>query len=1195
MTIFKRGDDGSKGIEIKNNIIIQLNAELDEILLNHKLTLQQIDELTEQLNAREATSETIERSLIESQRIAEEMETEADIRIRAIMADAQRVLEKQQEKLLLIDKEIAYLNKELNPGYVVVEGSAPLQGSASLLSPVPLIEGSIPKVTELETSASFPEEIHTEPAPPKTVQVDIPGYKPETIDEDSNKYSMQLVAFVNARHFVSFGGKDGPIHAHSWQAQIEVQVPIDKGEVMGFAKISSAIKEALAPYENIIFNYSHPFNKIQPTTENLAMYFFNCLEDALRLIGLDLDKMTLWETPTRGIQVTTRNTLFDDLTETSGEAQENWIAQQQAAPTKDTVSKRESWFGRMQLNPAAKLIPRRPNPDHPVNSWQQYAVAICILSVATFLIYHNILFAPFDQRYPWGSDTWGHLFKADYLYNQILQGNYYPQFTEYWYNGVQPFRYWAPLPYYVLAFFEAVTGDIFTAGNIYLVTCAFLGSMSCLMLSRYMGIWPAIMVALLWLVWQDNVRVAFSEGNVSWVLATAFLPSLFISFLKVMGTKKSYLAIIATVILIHIAVLSHAMIGAVYFLCFSWFLFFLWIFGGCSLKEGILGVFILLVGVGTSAWWLLPSLTGGISGLDVDAVKEAIQFVPASISFNPLYRFSYPENFYWGISIIFAIVVSIITWRSKPAWAKSLTICGIMLVIFTFPFMKPIYTVMPLCHLLWPLRFTGFAAFALMVAAFTFNLPEFRQNWMKSTYTTGLIIFGLFAVFMVDCLFSVNLLVHTSTNRYSVLQSINILKKNPGWRVAAIDLSQLGSAPSYAFSQAAGMEQIFGWAWQGAVTSRNIMLLNTGLEFKYYPFLFRSCVDMGATDLVVKNDVLKDRVSFYQAAIAAGYKHQETLDGISIWHSVDYPYLVEKRPIALVIGRNAGTITLQFPNAEMGSSYNIDKYTIEQLKQYPLVILSGTSWTSKTNAEKLITDYVNSGGKVVIELAGMPENVLAKQPEFLGVYGEPVTMRAQIALNRQGQDIFLQPFSDKTPEWKAYVPMGLDEIDISFSYYGNKAPVYGYKLINGKKVAFLGFNIPYHSFLTYDPNALNLIKEIFGLQPGYTPERLIPLKDYQASNRGYSMTYHLDRDINAILPIAALDGIQVQLDGVPCNAGRYENLLELKLPAGDHKIDILFEKTPVYKWGAGMSGLFTFILISVLVLIYFWKKSEDEQ
>ena len=45
-----------------------------------------------------------------------------------------------------------------------------------------------------------------------------------------------------------------------------------------------------------------------------------------------------------------------------------------------------------------------------------------------------------------GNDAWGHFFKSDLMYRSILSGDYYPLHTNLWYNGLQPYRYWAPLP-----------------------------------------------------------------------------------------------------------------------------------------------------------------------------------------------------------------------------------------------------------------------------------------------------------------------------------------------------------------------------------------------------------------------------------------------------------------------------------------------------------------------------------------------------------------------------------------------------------------------------------------------------------------------------------------------------------------------------------------------------------------------------
>ena len=49
------------------------------------------------------------------------------------------------------------------------------------------------------------------------------------------------------------------------------------------------------------------------------------------------------------------------------------------------------------------------------------------------------------------TDTFGHLFKSNYLHHSLKKGVLYPIYTEYWYNSMELFRYWPPLAYYVVA------------------------------------------------------------------------------------------------------------------------------------------------------------------------------------------------------------------------------------------------------------------------------------------------------------------------------------------------------------------------------------------------------------------------------------------------------------------------------------------------------------------------------------------------------------------------------------------------------------------------------------------------------------------------------------------------------------------------------------------------------------------------
>lgn len=1152
----------------ESTLLDSLELQLDSLLQKKQAVYLSIGDLEREIARKELRLKSLEHSLLESKKIAEGIENKANLSAAKILAEAEAVVAVKKQKLQAVEKEIGLLQAELEPETA---------GEFTLL----------PSTDEDTKSCISSPQYNNSKSP-----VQLPA---STAPRDDNTYGMKLVGFVNARHFVVFGNTTGPVHAHSWQVAIDVDIPQDIEESIEFGRLSKIVSTILGPYENTILNQVHPFDLIQPTTENIAMYFFNHLNRSLAELGLRLNQMNLWETPTRGIQVNKYNLALDEQIASRLKVREESDAAREAAAVLDPdfakldqrekkiIKKQRQWFKAAAVSPGSLRGPY---------SARQYLLAAALVLSLSLLVYQQILWPPVEKRFPWGSDSWGHLFKAEMLYEQIQQGNYYPQFTEYWYNGVQPFRYWAPLPYYALAALRGLCGDIFTAGNLYIYLCALLGGLSWLLLSRRMGLWPAVMAAVAWLLWQDNVRVAFSEGNLPRVLATALLPLLFALFLHIVTRPKSYGAIIAVILGLQLTLLCHAMIAAVYCISLALFAVFLWVFQGCCVNSITRGILALVLGIFSSSWWLLPSLTGGITGIDAQAVKEIVQFVPAHISLSPLYRFKNIETFYWGISLITFLLICLITWKSKPAWAKSLAVCGLILLVITFPLFRAIYLVFPLTHLLWPLRFSSFGALAIIASGLTFEPEGKRQRWLQSSSITGLLLIFMSAFLLVDCLISFRLLAHTGTMPFTIIQAGKFLKDDPGWRVATIDLSRLGSAPSFTFSEMAGLEQVFGWAWQGAVTSRNIMLLNTGIEKQYYPFLFRSCVDLGATDLVVKEDVIIDTEAFYKTAAIAGYQKRNAFGDVSVWRGIDRPYLVGKNPRCLVIGKYAGTIALQFPEVEMALSPRIDDYTLDQLERYPMLILSGASWNSKKQAEELIIGYALSGGRVFIEMAGMPPNVLAKEPEFLGIYGEPVSIREEIEVRGKDVRVILPPPWQKEGEWMAYVPIGLDEVELEFSYYGNQAPVLGYKMINGNKIWFLGANLSYHAFQSEYPESIQLLHNIFGLNTEYAGDTILPLLDYEASEEGYRMSYHLEQDAEMIVPISLIDGLVVKLDGNKIEAGNYENLLKLYLPAGTHRLEIMIEKTAVFTWGKYLS-LFTALLVLIAFIRH--RKAGDKE
>jgi len=254
--------------------------------------------------------------------------------------------------------------------------------------------------------------------------------------------------------------------------------------------------------------------------------------------------------------------------------------------------------------------------------------------------------------YPWGSGTWGHLFKASYLYDHAAGSDFSPALMPWWCAGMEPFRRWAPLPYYLLGGLRYVGGNIFVAGAWLIPLCAFLGGLSWLAFSRRLGWLGACAAGLCWTVWPDHVRVALSEGDLPRVAATAFLPLLFAAFLDSLDRRRWPWSGLGFVIVLNLIVLSHAVVAVgactvlvLFSLCYWWF-------SGARRRDVLRGLALIVLALLCSAWWLIPSLLGGTAAAGPEAAGGAVDLFAPSISLHPLLRLHNPEAFYLGISSV---------------------------------------------------------------------------------------------------------------------------------------------------------------------------------------------------------------------------------------------------------------------------------------------------------------------------------------------------------------------------------------------------------------------------------------------------------------------------------------------------------------------------------------------------------------
>ncbi len=241
--------------------------------------------------------------------------------------------------------------------------------------------------------------------------------------------------------------------------------------------------------------------------------------------------------------------------------------------------------------------------------------------------------------YPWGSDTWGHLFKGHFLYKEFVKGNFFPLYTDLWYNGIQPFRYWAPIPYYILLLFELVTsGD-----SLKLIT--YLLPLHLLLVLCHGSGWGEIkdgfilelFLGILWFILPDNLRVTFCEGNIPRVVVTTLFPYLMYLVVRYLNKENkkdlSYIALLMFVITMNHAMMS-AMTGITLFL---YLVMYFITEKKCRQPMEILAS--AFFGIMLSAFWLLPALQGGIVSIDSSSVSVVMERLTYYItqSLNPFF------------------------------------------------------------------------------------------------------------------------------------------------------------------------------------------------------------------------------------------------------------------------------------------------------------------------------------------------------------------------------------------------------------------------------------------------------------------------------------------------------------------------------------------------------------------------------
>lgn len=96
-------------------------------------------------------------------------------------------------------------------------------------------------------------------------------------------------------------GYDGPcenLHGHNYRARATVAASqLDKlGMVVDFKLLGAELDRLVDQLDHVLINEVEPFDKTNPTAENLASWLLSGLSDALDDERVQVSKVELWET-----------------------------------------------------------------------------------------------------------------------------------------------------------------------------------------------------------------------------------------------------------------------------------------------------------------------------------------------------------------------------------------------------------------------------------------------------------------------------------------------------------------------------------------------------------------------------------------------------------------------------------------------------------------------------------------------------------------------------------------------------------------------------------------------------------------------------------------------------------------------------------------------------------------------------------
>lgn len=105
-----------------------------------------------------------------------------------------------------------------------------------------------------------------------------------------------LTDFSAAHSLRDYSGDCANMHGHNWHLEISVSGELDQsGMVVDFRELKNQTKTIIDRLDHKYINEVAPFNKINPTAENIAKYIFEELSGKITAKATFVKEVGVWE------------------------------------------------------------------------------------------------------------------------------------------------------------------------------------------------------------------------------------------------------------------------------------------------------------------------------------------------------------------------------------------------------------------------------------------------------------------------------------------------------------------------------------------------------------------------------------------------------------------------------------------------------------------------------------------------------------------------------------------------------------------------------------------------------------------------------------------------------------------------------------------------------------------------------------